>query len=58
VSLCFLDFVFDEHSLVKMLCLCGARQREVRERCVRREERVFLFMNIIIIRIAIVEPYI
>jgi hypothetical protein len=34
---------------------------EVRERHVRREERgerVFLFMNIIIIRIAIVEPYI
>jgi hypothetical protein len=53
--------VFDEHSLVEMLCLCGARHREVRKRHVRREERgerVFLFMNIIIIGIVIVELYI
>jgi hypothetical protein len=44
MSLCFPDFVFDEHSLVEMLCLCGAKQREVRERRVRREERVCFFL--------------
>jgi hypothetical protein len=43
VSLCFPDFVFDEHSLVEM-CLCGARHREVRERHVRREERECFFL--------------
>jgi hypothetical protein len=43
VSLCFPDFVFDEHSLVEMLCLCGARQRGERETCEERGESVSFY---------------